>query len=61
MRNSNTVYGTKKGVREKSRIKKSFSEVSPKNRCLIPKTAFWVDFLIPISPNVKKDFKADRQ
>lgn len=58
MRNSNTVYATKKGVREKSRIMEWFSEVNPKIRCLNLKTAFWVDFLVPKSPNMKKVFNA---
>ena len=56
MRNSNTVQATKEGLREKSRKTECISEVSPKIRCLIHKTAFWVDFLIPKSPNMKKLF-----
>jgi hypothetical protein len=33
------------------------SEVRPIIRCLFLKTAFWVDFLIPLSPNLKNLFK----
>ncbi len=61
IRNSKTVYGTKLGVREISRIKGCFSEVSPKIRCLIPKTAWGIDFLFPKSPIMKKNFNANRQ
>ena len=35
---------------------KFISEVSPIIRFLIPEEAFEVDFLIPLSPNMKKDF-----
>ena len=56
MRNSKTVYATKKGFRVWSRSKKYISEVSPNIRCPNLKTAFWVDFLIPKSPNMKKVF-----
>lgn len=57
MRNMNTVCAMKRKPQEKSWVNEYFSEVSPVIRCLIPKTAFWVDFLIPISPNSKKVFK----
>ena len=56
MRNSKTVYATKNGLRVWSRSRKYISEVSPNIRCPNLKTAFWVDFLIPKSPNMKKVF-----
>ncbi len=57
MRKTNTVCAKNENLRAKSRIRKKISEVSPTIRCPIPKTAFWLDFLIAISPKLKKDFK----
>ena len=58
IRNTKNRSGVEPNTRKYNlRYEENISEVSPIIRCSIPRTAFWVDFLIPISPNLKKVFK----
>ncbi len=55
MRNTKTLYtGEFEVPKYDMRIAANVVEVSPMIRCLILKTAFWLDFLIAKSPNLKK-------